>query len=66
MFTILIRAGVDIGGIFNDSLSKIFKVFLEKKDTSFGGNGSLFIGEFTKTISESVMVEFVDDVKVFY
>ena len=62
----LIRAGIDAGGIFNDSLNKVFEKFLEMKDIRFGGDSSFFIGEYSKTVSESVIVEFVEEVKVFY
>lgn len=63
---ILIRAGIDTGGIFNDSLNKVFEKFLEMKDVRFGGDSSFFVGEFSKTISESIIVEFVEEIKVFY
>lgn len=58
--------GIDTGGIFNDSLNKVFEKFIEMKDPRFGGEGSFFIGAFSKTISESIIVEFVEEVKVFY
>lgn len=58
--------GIDTGGIFNDLLNKVFTIFLEKINNNFGGNGSLFIGEYSKIISESVMIEFIEEVKVFH
>ncbi len=58
--------GIDTSRIFNDLLNKVFKPFLEINNISFNDDGSLFIGEFSKIISESAMIEFVKEVKVFY
>ncbi|PKB99426.1 hypothetical protein RhiirA5_414028 [Rhizophagus irregularis] len=59
------EVGIDTGGIFNDSLNKVFENFIDMKDPRFGGEGSFFIGEFSKTISESIIVEFVEEAKIF-
>ena len=50
--------------MLNDVFSKIFKEFLSHKNTLFGGEGFLFIGDYTKTVSETVLVEFTEELQV--
>lgn len=51
--------------MLNDVLSKIFKEFLSHKNTLFGGEGFLFIDDCnTKTVSETVLVEFTEELQV--
>jgi len=50
--------------VLNDVLSKIFKEFFIHKNALFGGEGFLFVGDYTKTVSETVLVDFVKDLKV--
>lgn len=45
-------------------LSKIFNRFLTYKNPLFGGDGSFFVGDYTKTVSETVLVEFAKELKV--
>jgi hypothetical protein len=47
-----------------DVLSKVFKEFLIRKNTLFGGEGFFFIGDYTKTISETILVEFTEELQV--
>ncbi|CAB4379904.1 unnamed protein product [Rhizophagus irregularis] len=56
---------IDAGGVLFDVLSKIFKIFLTYKNSLFGGEGFLFIGDYTKTVSETVFVDFVEELQIF-
>ncbi|CAB5388498.1 unnamed protein product [Rhizophagus irregularis] len=56
---------IDAGGVLFDVLSKIFKIFLSYKNSLFGGEGFLFIGDYTKTVSETVFVDFVEELQIF-
>ncbi|PKC02931.1 hypothetical protein RhiirA5_380576 [Rhizophagus irregularis] len=56
---------IDAGGVLFDVLSKIFKIFLTYKNSLFGGEGFLFIGDYTKTVSETVFIDFVEELQIF-
>ncbi|PKY30695.1 hypothetical protein RhiirB3_447908 [Rhizophagus irregularis] len=56
---------IDAGGVLFDVLSKIFKIFLSYKNSLFGGEGFLFIGDYTKTVSETVFIDFVEELQIF-
>ncbi|CAB5184252.1 unnamed protein product [Rhizophagus irregularis] len=56
---------IDAGDILFDVLSKIFKIFLIYKNSLFGGEGFLFIGDYTKTVSETVFIDFVEELQIF-
>ncbi|GET61863.1 hypothetical protein RIR_e18674_A0A2N0QNR7_9GLOM [Rhizophagus irregularis DAOM 181602=DAOM 197198] len=46
---------IDAGDILFDVLSKIFKIFLIYKNSLFGGEGFLFIGNYIKIVNEIVL-----------
>jgi hypothetical protein len=50
--------------ILFDVLNKVFQTFLTYKNPLFGGEGFLFVGDYTKTISETVFAEFVEELQV--